>query len=257
MSTQILSEIRTKTIFDLDWIKITKDGYLDQIIKVQEDQDKVKEILLSKYPVLSEVFRSFSAVSTGAGVCRMDIREFSNFVHNIGALNVSTEGELLRKIFEESFPGDVPEEKRLHSEMALPNFFLALIHLACAIYVDYAILKHLPQMGYGNIGRRRSMLLSHTGNVHITMPEAVQKLLDEYLLPYAERNLTGFLVKEMISTDEVLAVYGEFHESLNKAYRHYAKLSGGSFTLQNLMDVKEFYALAKDAKIVDRDYNES
>jgi hypothetical protein len=41
-----------------------------------------------------------------------------------------------------------------------------------------------------------------------------------------------------------------------QVYKTYAKLTPGAALFQNLMDIKEFYQVAKDAKLQDKDGDE-
>lgn len=255
MHYQLLSETRTRQAFEVDWSHMHEKGRLDALVPMPEDQDGIRRLLLEHYMLLTELFRSFAAQGSG-GLTNMDYREFQAALHMLGMRHVVQEAPLVQRIFVECFDANLPETHRLTLSLELPEFLLVLIQLAYALYIDRLISRHLPSLPWSSIARRRVALIESTGTEVPSICEAMTELVTEFVLPYASDHLTTFVVKQSLSSTSVLMTMGELHESLLKVYRQYARLTPSSYMFQSLMDLKELYAACKDAKLLDKDYDE-
>lgn len=204
--------------FELDWNRMHLHARLDSLVHQPEDQDEIRAKLLENYNLLTELFRSFASQgSVGSALTRMDYREYVNALNMMEVRCVLPETLLLQHMFVDCFDDAIAESQRLLLSMELPDFLLLLIQLSYALYIDRHINRHLPAIPWASIGRRRSVLLNNsTGGCGVTIAQALDSLLREYILPYAQTHLTTYVVKQALASDAVLATLGDLHDQLLK-----------------------------------------
>lgn len=243
---QLYSRDKVLAAFEEDWVKINNPVYqpLDKLVGGQEDQSRIRELMLDCYLSISELFKYYSCYVAGLRTADMEFVEFSTFIHDSKILNMSKNRELVERVFQESANNGTFKATSTgvaNMSIKLHEFFFALIKVALLRY---------QLLGAGDI---RGFRTTTEGNRVAENPaDAVKWLLEEYITPLVERKLIGLQVKRALERDEVLALLFDHHDQMRKVFDAYSTkvIDESSSLYHEQLNIKEFGLILEHAHLL-------
>ena len=226
-----------------DWSVMIQNGTFDKYVRSPSEQHTTRDVLKKHYFSLSEIFKTYAAAGSGMETAHeLEYIEFGSFVYDIECFTTKHSPNVGRHVFEDSIlHGDAKD-----GVMDRACFFNGLVRLSWLYYIDG---------GEGNspLSRKVGKSASNGQNINPEMPiaDAVDLFVREYLQPLIERKLSGAVVKHAMATDEVLAMFWDYHGRLREQFARYSSRAEDALPGDdNTMTISDFGCLIEESGLM-------
>eukprot|EP00903_Cladosiphon_okamuranus_P017255 g15900.t1 len=248
MVSQLYCPDKVERAFDRDWAQLCHPVLqpIDRITEDLEEQSNVKDVLLSHYVALVEVFKHYASVGSALSTGQIDIMEFSAFMHDLRGFSASKSRDLIEKSFNEAIM--ICRGDKTAGTMGVIDFLFCVIRLATARHLSNTSSIGGSGAATGESGSGSSKIRM-AGSVH----EAVDLFMESAMLPLAHRRVIGLQIKTALDSDEILALYHDHDASLKSIFDKYCTAgdrAGGPEALGVLLNIAEFRMILRDSGLL-------
>eukprot|EP00752_Nemacystus_decipiens_P008506 g7596.t1 len=259
MVSQLYCPDKVERAFDRDWARLCHPVLqpIDKITEDLEEQSSIKEVMLSHYVTLVEVFKHYASVGSAISTGEIDIMEFSAFLHDLRGFSASKSRDLVEKSFNEAIV--ICRGDKTAGTMGVIEFLFCVIRLATARHLSHSGSSSSSSINTsavtaGESGSGSSKIRT-AGSVH----EAVDLFMESAILPLAHRKVIGLQIKTALNSDDILAVYHDQDASLKSIFDKYCKVgdrAGGPEALGVLLNIAEFRMILRDSGLLGGNHKE-
>lgn len=268
IASQLLQVETLEPAVEAAWTEMNKVGLMDTWVRNARDQDRVKRQLRDHYLALNELFKFYSAGSSGGtDAHQMEFPEFCAYARDVGVFGGGgfADHALLNVCFAEAC--EITPQQVKSSHMQLYQFLNAQVWLAQvanqAANDKAATAKKGPlAFAHADANQKRRTVLARRSGGAATGATSTAEMLRAFLEDHVGRalkkqatQLIGIVTKECLNLDSVLARFYEKHDALLGVYATYLPFKPpGQLAKMDLneghMTLQEFQILIEDATLL-------
>lgn len=248
-----------------EWEHMNRRGLMDTWIRAEREREKVFAKFRDNYVALLELFRFYSASTTGSSDAHlMEFVEFCAFCRDIdvfGGNNDLINHTTLAGAFAECAGIDVSDVKYAHFELG--DFLASLVWLALTTKGGFGSTKKPATKTVTSKeaidSARRTLMrtrdLSQLGSA-FSAAQALQQLFDDnvaHAFKTHQSQLIGPITKQKLATDEILAILYVHRVELETVFKTYLATKPSDLDLsfqQGYMTLNEYVVLLEDSKLL-------